>query len=100
MLPQGLSIHRASAERLVRPSCNPQHITQALGRWGGDSLELYERVDIEDSLHWFAMIGETDVNPAEISRLVVQQDLPDPKEDEAESAIETELRAFASEAGG
>ena len=78
----------------------PQHITQALGRWGGDSLELYERVDIEDSLHWFAMIGETDVNPAEISRLVVQQDLPDPKEDEAESAIETELRAFAPEAGG
>ena len=78
----------------------PQHITQALGRWGGDSLELYERVDIEDSLHWFAMIGETDVNPAEISRLVVQQDLPDPKEDEAESAIETELRAFATEAGG
>ena len=46
----------------------PQHITQALGRWGGDSLELYERVDIEDSLHWFSMIGETDVNPAEISR--------------------------------
>ena len=46
------------------------------------------------------MIGETDVNPAEISRLVVQQDLPDPKEDEAESAIKTELRAFApAEAG-
>ena len=37
---------------------------------------------------------------AEISRLVVQQDLPDPKEDEAESAIETELRAFFPEAGG
>ena len=75
-------------------------VTQALGRWGGDSLELYERVDIEDSLHWFAMIGETELNPAEISRLVVQQDLPDPKEDEAESAIETELRAFFPEAGG
>ena len=78
----------------------PQHITHALGRWGGGSLELYERVDIEDSLHWFSMIEETDVNPAEISRLVVQQDLPDPKEDEAESAIETELRAFFPEAGG
>ena len=21
----------------------PQHITQALGRWGGDSLELYDK---------------------------------------------------------
>ena len=78
----------------------PQHITQGLGRWGGDSIELYERVDIEDSLHWFAKIGETDVNPAEISRLVVQQDLPDPKADDAESAIESELRAFSSGAGG
>ena len=46
------------------------------------------------------MIGETDVNPAEISKLVVQQDLSDPRADEAESAIETELRAFAPEAGG
>ena len=46
------------------------------------------------------MIGETDVNPRGISTLVVQQDLPDPKEDEAESAIETELRAFFPEADG
>ena len=31
---------------------------------------------------------------------VVQQDLPDPNEDDAKSAIETELRAFFLEAGG
>ena len=72
----------------------PQHMTQALGRWAGDSVELYERVDIEDSLHWFAKIANTDVNPAEISRLVTQQNLPDPVEDDALSAIETELSAF------
>ena len=40
------------------------------------------------------------MSPAEISQLVVQQDLPDPNEDDAESAIETELRAFLPEAGG
>ena len=75
-------------------------MTQALGRWAGDSVELYERVDIEDSLHWFSMIATTDVNPAEISRLVTQQHLPDPTADEAVSAIETELQTFADEAGG
>ena len=78
----------------------PQHKPQALGRWAGDSIELYERVDIEDSLHWFAMIASTDVNPAEISRLVTQQNPPDPTEDDTTSAIETELQAFASGAGG
>lgn len=72
----------------------PQHMTQTLGRWAGDSAELYERVDIEDSLHLFAMIAETNVNPAEISRLVTQHHLPDPHIDESESAIETELHAF------
>ena len=32
----------------MKPKC-PQHMSQALGRWAGDSAELYERVDIEDS---------------------------------------------------
>ena len=73
----------------------PQHTTQALGRWAGDSVELYERVDIEDSLYWFSQTANTDVNPAEISRLVTQQHLPDPVEDDATSVIETELRAFS-----
>ena len=77
----------------------PQHMTQSLGRWAGDSIELYERVDIEDSLHWFAQIANTDVNPAEISRLVTQQNRPDPVEDGALSAIETELRAFNTNGG-
>ena len=40
------------------------------------------------------------MNPAEISRLEVQKDLPDPSEDGTELAIETELRAFLPEAGG
>ena len=82
----------------MKPKCQ-QHMTQALGRWAGDSAELYERVDIEDSLHWFAQIANTDVNPAEISRLVTQQYLPDPVEDDATSAIETELRAFSVDGG-
>ena len=73
----------------------PQHTTQALGRWAGDSVELYERVDIEGSLYWFSQTANTDVNPAEISRLVTQQHLPDPIEHDATSAIETELRAFS-----
>ena len=73
----------------------PQHMTQALGRWAGDSVELYERVDIEDSLHWFSQIANTDVNSAEMSRLVTQQHLPDPVENDAISAIETELRALS-----
>ena len=42
---------------------------------------------------------DTDVNPAEISRLVTQQNLPDPVEDDAISAIETELRAFNANGG-
>ena len=95
----GHSARIGGTSAAMKSKC-PQHITQAPGRWGGDSLELYERVDIEESLHWFSEVGKTDVNPAKISRLKVQQDLPDPKEDEAESAIETELRAFSPEAGG
>ena len=93
------SLRIGGTSAAMKSKC-PQHITQALGRWGGDSLELYERVDIEDSLHWFSEIGKTDVNPAEISRLVVQQDLPDPDEDEAESAILTELHAFSTDSLG
>ena len=73
----------------------PQHMPQALGRWAGDSIELYERVGIEGPFHWPAKTADTDVNPAEISRLVTQQHLPGPVEDDATSAIETELRAFS-----
>ena len=70
-------------------------MTQALGRGADDSAELYERVDIGDSLHWFSQNTNTDWHSAEISRLVIQQHLPDPTEDNATSAIETELRAFS-----
>ena len=90
--------HQWPCRQEVRRLC-PQHMTKALGRWAGDSIELYERVDIEDSLHWFAQISSTDVNPAEVSRLVTQQHLPDPVEDDAISAIETELRAFSAGGG-
>ena len=60
-----------------------------------DCAELYERVGVEGSLHWFLQIASTDVNPAEMPRLVTQQHMPDPTEDNATSAIETELRAFS-----
>ena len=74
----------------MKPQC-PEHMTQALGRWAGDSAELYERVDIGDSLHWFSQNTNTDWHSAEISRLVIQQHLPDPTEDGASSAIEADV---------
>ena len=52
-----LSARIGGTSAAMKSKCH-QHITQALGRRGGGSLEMYERVDIEDSLRWFTEIGK------------------------------------------
>ena len=73
----------------------PQLILWALGRWGSDCGKLYTRADMNDAMDWLDKISQTHVEAAEVTALVNDVDMGDPVIDRADSAIETELRAFA-----
>ena len=64
----------------------PQLALWGLGRWGSD---------MNDAMDWLNKISQTHVDAAEVTAFVNGVDMGDPVIDRADSAIETELRAFA-----
>ena len=50
---------------------------------------------MNDAMGWLDKISQTHVDAAEVTALVNDVDMGDPVIDRADSAIETELRAFA-----
>jgi len=88
------SFRIGGATAALKAGC-PQLILWALGRWGSDCGKLYTRADMNDAMDWLDKISQTHVESAEVTALVNDVDMGDPVIDRADSAIETELRAFA-----
>ena len=88
------SFRIGGATAALKAGC-PQLILWALGRWGSDCGKLYTRADMNDAMDWLDKISQTHVEAAEVTALVNDVDMGDPVIDRADSAIETELRAFA-----